>query len=262
MGCLSRRAGIEPLLRHVTDQQLLWRNFLRGEIDAGGIAVGSSAVALIPLIESASVSLKVPRMVFLDELLEFWHSCFLQAGHQNVLDVGGFFAMPLNHKEVGTAGLEQWKYAGNRKYFSRSIYHAWATSEVRGWRLSIKRDFGRNPLLDRQGGPARTRESESLDRRLNAGNRSAEARGTEQFGQIGKAGCRFGNQARLSGSNWIMKKNGDCPEPVYFVGVPDRDLNPCYRRESRPRVRNRLKLNGTDSPLGHLSDCGDGSSDC
>jgi len=137
MGCLSRRAGIEPLLRHVTDQQLLWRNFLRGEIDAGGIAVGSSAVALIPLIESASVSLKVPRMVFLDELLEFWHSCFLQAGHQNVLDVGGFFAMPLNHKEVGTAGLEQWKYAGNRKYFSRSIYHAWATSEVRGPRLEI-----------------------------------------------------------------------------------------------------------------------------
>src|SRR5271166_1674624 len=43
---------------------------------------------------------------------------------------------------------------------------------------------------------------------------------------------------------------------------PRRDLNPCYRRESRPRVRNRLKLNGTDSPLGHLSDCGDGLSDC
>ena len=43
---------------------------------------------------------------------------------------------------------------------------------------------------------------------------------------------------------------------------PRRDLNPCYRRESRPRVRNRLKLNGTDSALGHLSDCGDGLSDC
>ena len=36
-----------------------------------------------------------------------------------------------------------------------------------------------------------------------------------------------------------------------------RDLNPCYHRESRPRVRNRLKLNGTDSALGHLSDCGE-----
>src|SRR6266404_2769635 len=43
---------------------------------------------------------------------------------------------------------------------------------------------------------------------------------------------------------------------------PRRDLKPCYRRESRPRVRNRLKLNGTDSALGHLSDCGDGLSDC
>ena len=70
-------------------------------------------------------------------------------------------------------------------------------------------------------GVASPRESESHDRRLHAGSRSAEARGTEQFGQIGKAGRRFGNQARLSGSNWIMKKNGDCAEPVYFVGVPD-----------------------------------------
>ncbi len=65
------------------------------------------------------------------------------------------------------------------------------------------------------------RESESHDRRLHAGSRSAEARGTEQFGQIGKAGRRFGNQAGLTGSNWIMKKNGDRAEPVYFVGVPD-----------------------------------------
>ena len=70
-------------------------------------------------------------------------------------------------------------------------------------------------------GVAAPRESESDDRRLHAGSRSAEARGTEQFGQIGKAGRRFGNQARLSGSNWIMKENGDCAEPVYFVGVPD-----------------------------------------
>ena len=65
------------------------------------------------------------------------------------------------------------------------------------------------------------RESESHDRRLHAGSRSAETRGTEQFGQIGKAGRRFGNQARLSGANWIMKENGDYAEPVYFVGVPD-----------------------------------------
>jgi hypothetical protein len=73
----------------------------------------------------------------------------------------------------------------------------------------------------RRTGVASPRESESHDRRLHAGSRSAEARGTEQFGQIGKAGCRFGNQARLSGSNLIMEKNGDCAEPVYFVGVPD-----------------------------------------
>ncbi len=52
------------------------------------------------------------------------------------------------------------------------------------------------------------------------------------------------------------------PQVVDKVWRPRRDLNPCYRRESRPRVRNRLKLNGTDSPLGHLSDCGDGLSDC
>jgi hypothetical protein len=49
---------------------------------------------------------------------------------------------------------------------------------------------------------------------------SPRRRRVEQFGQIGKAGRSFGNQACLSGSNWIMKKNGDCAEPVYFVGVP------------------------------------------
>ena len=64
-------------------------------------------------------------------------------------------------------------------------------------------------------------ESESHDRRLHAGSRSTEARGTEQFGQIGKAGRGFGDQTRLSGSNWIMKKNSDLWKPVYFVGVPD-----------------------------------------
>jgi hypothetical protein len=25
----------------------------------------------------------------------------------------------------------------------------------------------------------------------------------------------------LIGPNWTMKENGDCAEPVYFVGVPD-----------------------------------------
>jgi len=55
------------------------------------------------------------------------------------------------------------------------------------------------------GAAAAPRESESHDRRLHAGSRSAEARGTEQFGQIGKAGRRSGNQARLSGSNWILE---------------------------------------------------------
>jgi len=42
-----------------------------------------------------------------------------------------------------------------------------------------------------------------------------------------RRGRRFGNQARLSGSNWIMKKNGDCAEPVLFCWRPRRDLNPC-----------------------------------
>src|SRR5216683_5392948 len=70
-------------------------------------------------------------------------------------------------------------------------------------------------------GVAAPRESESHDRRLHAGSRSAETRGTEQFGQIGKEGRGFGDQASLSGSNWIMKKNGGFVEVFYFVGVPD-----------------------------------------
>ena len=35
---------------------------------------------------------------------------------------------------------------------------------------------------------------------------STEARGTEQFGQTGAEGRGFGEQVRLSGSNWIIKK--------------------------------------------------------
>lgn len=31
----------------------------------------------------------------------------------------------------------------------------------------------------------------------------------------------FGRQIRLNGSKWIMKKNGDFAEVIYFVGVPD-----------------------------------------
>jgi hypothetical protein len=31
----------------------------------------------------------------------------------------------------------------------------------------------------------------------------------------------FGRPIRLNGSKWIMKKNGDFAEVIYFVGVPD-----------------------------------------
>ena len=48
-----------------------------------------------------------------------------------------------------------------------------------------------------------------------------EARGTEQFGQTSEAGRGFGDQTRLTGSNWIMKKNGGVVEVYCFVGVPD-----------------------------------------
>jgi hypothetical protein len=70
-------------------------------------------------------------------------------------------------------------------------------------------------------GTAAPCESESDDRRLHAGSRSTEARGTEQFGQTGAEGRGFGDQAGLSGSNWIMKKSGGIAEAFYFVGVPD-----------------------------------------
>ena len=70
-------------------------------------------------------------------------------------------------------------------------------------------------------GTATPCESESYDRRLHAGSRSTEARGTEQFGQTGAEGRGFGDQAGLSGSNWIMKKSGGIAEAFYFVGVPD-----------------------------------------
>src|SRR5208337_2204766 len=69
-------------------------------------------------------------------------------------------------------------------------------------------------------GTAAPRESESHDRRLHAGSRSAEARGTEQFGQTGAEGRGLGDQAGLSGSKWIMKKSGRRAEVFYFVGVP------------------------------------------
>jgi hypothetical protein len=64
-------------------------------------------------------------------------------------------------------------------------------------------------------------KSQSHDRRLHAGRRSAEARGAGKFGPTNSERRGFGDQAGLSGSNWIMKKNGDFAEVLYFVGVPD-----------------------------------------
>src|SRR6266478_7682536 len=64
-------------------------------------------------------------------------------------------------------------------------------------------------------------ESQSHDRRLHTGSRSAEARGAGEFGQTDSERRGFGDQAGLSGSNWIMKKRGDFAEALYFVGVPD-----------------------------------------
>ncbi len=92
------------------------------------------------------------------------------------------------------------------------------------------------------------------------------ATGTDPIGKnyLALKGCRWVG-LRASISNWtLLNPRPKCQfsEGSLFCWRPRRDLNPCYRRESRPRVRNRLKLNGTDSPLGHLSDCGDGLSDC
>ena len=70
-------------------------------------------------------------------------------------------------------------------------------------------------------GTAAPCESESHDRRLHAGSRSTEARGAEQSGKAGAEGRGFGDQTGLSGSNWIMKKNGGFVEVYCFVGVPD-----------------------------------------
>jgi len=50
---------------------------------------------------------------------------------------------------------------------------------------------------------------------------STEARGAEQSGKAGAEGRGFGDQTGLSGSNWIMKKNGGFVEVYCFVGVPD-----------------------------------------
>ena len=48
-----------------------------------------------------------------------------------------------------------------------------------------------------------------------------EARGAEQFGKAGAEGRGFGDQADLSGSNWIMKRSGGLVETFWIVGVPD-----------------------------------------
>jgi len=70
-------------------------------------------------------------------------------------------------------------------------------------------------------GTAAPCESESDNRRLHAGSRSTKARGAEQSGKAGAEGHGFGDQTGLSGSNWIMKKNGGFVEVYCFVGVPD-----------------------------------------
>jgi len=70
-------------------------------------------------------------------------------------------------------------------------------------------------------GTAASRESEGHDRRLHAGGQPAEARSTGQLGPAGEERRGFGSCVPLSGSNWIMKKNGGFAELLYFVGVPD-----------------------------------------
>jgi hypothetical protein len=64
-----------------------------------------------------------------------------------------------------------------------------------------------------------------------SGNGSAEARGAQQFSKTGNARERLQGQARLSGSNWIMKEKRQFPRSSLFYWRPRRDLNPCYRRE-------------------------------
>ena len=59
------------------------------------------------------------------------------------------------------------------------------------------------------------------DRRLHAGRWVPEAPGAKQFSQTCEERLRYGSQVRLSGSTWIMKKNGDFVEVLYFVGVLD-----------------------------------------
>jgi len=112
-------------------------------------------------------------------------------------------------------------------------------------------------------------ELQSDRRHVHASRHSDEARSAnkarqndsraEQAGR-GKAGVRRVSFFYRTLSN--PRRKGPIPINHLFYWRPRRDLNPCYRRESRPRVRNRLKLNGTDSALGPLSDCGDGLSDC
>ena len=70
-------------------------------------------------------------------------------------------------------------------------------------------------------GVAAARKPQGHHRRLHASSGASEARGTNQFGQTCKERVRFGSQVRLSGSNWIMKKNSELAEVLYFVGVPD-----------------------------------------
>jgi|SRR5579872_1435393 len=106
------------------------------------------------------------------------------------------------------AGSEK---SGNRqaRFVSHFPAHVWDSVECK-WRES-----------EGCAGVVAPREPEGYDGRIHAGRRASEARGAEQFGQAGEKRFGFGSQVQLSGSNWIMKKNGECAELLYFVGVPD-----------------------------------------
>jgi hypothetical protein len=56
---------------------------------------------------------------------------------------------------------------------------------------------------------------------LHASGQPAEARGTEQSGQIDQERAGLRRQAGLNGSNWIMKKSGDFAVVLWNLGVPD-----------------------------------------
>ena len=117
----------------------------------------------------------------------------------------------VRHEEVAAAArviLRQARFAAcqgdETSFVSHLSAHLWDAAECKR---------GESQSRTRTASP---RESESHDRRLHAGSRTTEARRTEQFGQTGAEGRDFGDQAGLSGSNWIMKKSGGIAEAFYF----------------------------------------------